>query len=208
MRCLLLVTTTPQNENQSPVHRIVAQVKIKLSESLNALKHKISKCPTLIASAGGNSITPNHQRVFHLGRELKSGKRSLSVLGIGKYNAFLVHLMSNQPEPLELSSDDEEEDGNVAVVIASPRKKRKEIPPSVRGDCGEQFEEVVDVVDDDDDGEVVEVTRGEATIRQGQEGWSGVVVDLLESDDDVIEVQPYTISVTNTDTTFKRQRII
>mmetsp|Transcript_5070 Transcript_5070/g.5920 ORF Transcript_5070/g.5920 Transcript_5070/m.5920 type:complete len:208 (-) Transcript_5070:443-1066(-) len=190
------------------------KIKIALSETLNALKHKISICPTVTKSAGGCSITPKHQRVFHLGRELKSGKRSLAVLGIGKYNAFLVHLMSSLPEPLELSSDEEdvegeEEDDVAVVVVASSRKKRKErsFAAAVRGGGGGGGEQVVEVVDDDDDVVEVDVTRDEATIRQGQEGRSSDVVDLLESDDDdVIEVQPSSVNDTSADTTFTRPR--
>jgi len=206
----VLVEITVLRASDGSKHKI----KIALSETLNALKDKISICPTVTKSAGGCSITPNHQRVFHLGRELKSGKRSLSVLGIGKYNAFLVHLMSSLPEPLELSSDEEdmevEEDDDVAVVVVtSTRKKRKErsFAAAVRGGGG--GEQVVEVVDDDDDVVEVDVTREDATIRQGQEGRRSVVVDLLESDDDdVIEVQPSSVNFTHADTTFKRPRIV
>jgi len=48
-----------------------------------------------------------HQRLFHLGRELKSGRRSLSALGFGKHENFIVHLHSTAPTTIDLAEDEE-----------------------------------------------------------------------------------------------------
>jgi len=209
----MLVSHRPHNPSLSfktlsplPTTRF-AQIKIGLFETLNALKDKISNCSTITTSTGGGSILPDHQRLFHLGRELKTGKRSLSKLGIGKHDVFLVHLFSNQPATLELSSDDDDEGDDVVVVtsIRNITRGGKKRSHTVNG-CG--VEEVKGGNDGSDgcneDSEVVEVNSWEeAKIKQGQDGHGSTVVDLLESDDDdVIEVQP-----SDTDNTFKRSRI-
>lgn len=174
------------------------QVDIGLHEKLDALKDKISKCPSLTSSPGGYSIRPSHQRVFHLGRELKTRNRSLSTLGIGKHNVFLVHLFSSQPATLELSSD---EDDDVVVVTSihdqTRRGKKRSITAGI--DNGIPIEEAGGNNNDsgrcNEGGEIVEVnTLGETRIKPRQDGRTSTVVqtiDLLESDDDdVIEVEP------------------
>ena len=75
------------------------------------------------AICGGYTIQAKHQRLFHLGRELKSPKRSLeALLGFGRNGIYLVHLHSTQPRPLELSSDEEED---VIKSTASSSLKQK-----------------------------------------------------------------------------------
>lgn len=178
------------------------QIKIALCEPLNALKDKISNCPTI------TTILPDHQRLFHLGRELKTGKRSLSKLGIGKHDVFLVHLFSNQPATLELSSDDDDDGDDVVVVTRTRNINRGGRKRSHKAHGGGGVEEVNGGNDGsngyDEDKEVVEVNSWEdAKIKEGEDGHASAVVDLLESDDDdVIEVQP-----SDTDNTFKRSRI-
>jgi hypothetical protein len=43
-------------------------------------------------------IEPKFQRLFHFGRELINSRRSLSTLGIGKFNSYVLHLHSSQPK--------------------------------------------------------------------------------------------------------------
>ena len=108
------------------------------------------------AICGGYTIQAKHQRLFHLGRELKSPKRSLEALGFGRHGIYLVHLHSTQPRPLELSSDEEED---VIKSTASSSLKRKK---------GTQEEIVLD-------------TNSSHGVG-GTTGGERVVVDLLESD--------------------------
>lgn len=91
-----------------------------MSETQNALKEKISKYQRIINSSGGCAIFPDRQRVFHLGQELKTGKRSPSTLAIGKYGIYRIHLLPKQPSTLELCTDDDDCDD--AVVVTSDRK--------------------------------------------------------------------------------------
>ena len=44
----------------------------------------------------------NEQRIFYLGRELKTGNRTLSALGIGNHNIFVLHLHSLAPKTIDL----------------------------------------------------------------------------------------------------------
>ena len=114
--------------------------------TLNELKDKIS----------GTEMGPIercHQRLFYLGRELKSGRRTLSALGIGRYPNFLIHLHSTKPATLELSSDDDE---IVMERVVKPKeRKRKENEAST----SHHQPIVVDLLDDDndDEGNVIEL---------------------------------------------------
>eukprot|EP00567_Pseudictyota_dubia_P015303 CAMPEP_0197442840 /NCGR_PEP_ID=MMETSP1175-20131217/8761_1 /TAXON_ID=1003142 /ORGANISM="Triceratium dubium, Strain CCMP147" /LENGTH=155 /DNA_ID=CAMNT_0042973389 /DNA_START=242 /DNA_END=709 /DNA_ORIENTATION=+ len=125
-----------------------AQVTLPITATLNNLKDAIS-------STSLGPIEREHQRLFHLGRELKSGGRSLGALGFGKHDNFLVHLHSTKPKTLELSSDEEDDDDVVLEgVISGPSSGDK------RG-CAMSSPECVEVVDlredeSDDDVAVVE----------------------------------------------------
>jgi len=61
-----------------------------LSSSLNDLKDKISE------SDDFGPLPRGSQRIFHLGRELKTGGRSLAALGVGRFKVFTVHLFSKE----------------------------------------------------------------------------------------------------------------
>lgn len=135
------------------------EIRIPLSSTLNALKEEISKVM---------AIHRKHQRLFHLGRELKSGRRSLSALGFGKHDNFLVHLHSTQPKTFELSSD--EDDSDVVVEDVVP-------PARVAG---------------------VKRAGNEEQVQQQQQGAAESVIELLddESDDDiaVVNVMPEAVA--------------
>ena len=132
------------------------------------LKDKISSTPSI---CGDNPIQSKYQRLFHLGRELKSPKRSLEALGFGKHGIYLVHLHSTQPKTLELSSD---EDDAVEIDASSSLKRKKGAQEKI----------------------VVDTTGGGA----GTTGGESAVVDLLESDgdndSDIAEVLPETSTLT------------
>jgi hypothetical protein len=77
-------------------------------------------------------IERNHQRLFHLGRELKSGGRSISALGIGRFHNFTLHLHSTKPASYQLPSGDDNLIKDTVEVIGSRKQ-------------------VIDLLDDDDD---------------------------------------------------------
>jgi len=93
-----------------------SKVTIPLSSTLNALKDAINTNQTL------GPIKRNQQRLFHLGRELKSGNRSLSALGIGKHNVFSIHLHSLAPKTVDLQLSD---DGGEKKSSGRRRNKSK-----------------------------------------------------------------------------------
>lgn len=88
------------------------QISIPLSSNLNALKDAISADKTL------GPIKRNQQRLFHLGKELKTN-RTLDDLGIGNYNVFSIHLHSLAPKTYDLQSDEEDTKQSV------PKKKKR-----------------------------------------------------------------------------------
>lgn len=132
-----------------------AEITLPISSTLNNLKDEISR-----SSLG--PIEREHQRLFHLGRELKSGGRSLEALGIKKYNIFLVHLHSTKPKALELSSDEEDDDvivGGSASGRSSGDKRGCDASnprPAQRGQGGVQVVDLLEDESDDDDIAVVE----------------------------------------------------
>jgi hypothetical protein len=64
----------------------ILQITIPLSKKLIELKE------TLAETSYFGPISVDHQRIFHLGRELKSGGRSLQKLGLGRFNNHVLHL--------------------------------------------------------------------------------------------------------------------
>ena len=120
---------------------------IDLNQSLNDLKQLIAKSSKL-----GNPIRKEHQRLFHMGRELKTGGRSLESLGVGKFGVFIVHVHCTVvqqskkrssssragPSPAVAAaaadkrvvnllddSDDDDDDDDEVVVLDGPVQKRR-----------------------------------------------------------------------------------
>lgn len=88
----------------------------------------------------------DQQRLFHLGRELKSGRKSLSFLGLGKFENYQVHLHSTKPKTIDLSINGGK---NNVGTIKSHLTGRSAKPNSSAT--------VIDLVDDDDDSTTNEV---------------------------------------------------
>jgi hypothetical protein len=97
---------------------------LSLNKTLNDLKNAIS------ASSLG-PLDPAYQRLFHLGRELKTGNRSLEKLGVGRYSNYTLHLHSTQPQTYELSSDDEEVE---VIEVQGPEKRSNPIIDLIHSD--------------------------------------------------------------------------
>ena len=93
------------------------QVQIPLSATLQTLKDEISKNP---------SVSELQQRIFFLGRELKSNHRSLSSLGIGKLEIFVLHLHYVKKTPAMLDSS---QSGIKAKGINDKRKNNSGVDP-------------------------------------------------------------------------------
>lgn len=93
-------------------HFVTKKITISTARTLNDLKHGISRSKL-------GPLDPKYQRLFYLGREVKSGGRSLSKIGIGKFDNYTLHLHSTQPKALELSSDEEETE---PIEVRQPRR--------------------------------------------------------------------------------------
>lgn len=96
-----------------------------MNKTLNDLKNAIS------ASSLG-PLDPTYQRLFHLGRELKTGSRSLETLGVGRFSNYTLHLHSTEPKAYELSSDEEEEDE--VIEVQGPGKRSNSIIDLIESD--------------------------------------------------------------------------
>mmetsp|Transcript_7928 Transcript_7928/g.13397 ORF Transcript_7928/g.13397 Transcript_7928/m.13397 type:complete len:185 (-) Transcript_7928:164-718(-) len=136
--------------------------------TLTTLKEKINSDPKL------GPIKPTQQRLFHLGRELKSSNRSLEALGIGRFHVFTVHLHAGlETECLELlESEDEDEllhntasSAAAAAAEAVQRSSRNRTTTTTtygsnrrKHNPKNDTNEVVDLLDSDsDDDDVVEI---------------------------------------------------
>ena len=111
--------------------------------TLHSLKDLIDTSPL-------GPLRREEQRLFYLGKEIKTGNRSLETLGIGRFNVFSIHLHSLRPKVNELLSDDGDTDVEVVDVTDSNG--------TFAGRCGRnrkrQDEKVVDLLDSDSDDEI------------------------------------------------------
>jgi hypothetical protein len=90
-----------------------------------------------------------HQRIFHLGRELKSGGRSLLKLGLGRFNNHVLHL---HIPPNDHDSKEETSLSASGSTTASGKRRRKgtEAIKSNNNSDG-----VIDLIDDSEDDEAL-----------------------------------------------------
>lgn len=119
------------------------EFEMNMSDSLNDLKDNID------GSSEFGPLSRTNQRIFHLGRELKTGGRSLSVLGIGRFKVFTVHMM---PKQLPQSGDGKVGGKNDVVEVVGKRRgsrstTRGRNPPQQQ----QQQQPVIELSDDDDD---------------------------------------------------------
>ncbi|KAL9186140.1 hypothetical protein ACHAXT_005378 [Thalassiosira profunda] len=166
-------------------------ITISLSSNLNDLKDRINADPAL------GPAKRSEQRLFHLGRELKTGSRSLEALGIGNFNVFSIHLHSLAPQTVDLQSDDEgaETSGKQRKV----GKRKSDVPvdedddvieldggSGARSNCGS----VIDLAGESAAPLGGEGRRNGNSNSQRQLRGEEKVVELLDSDsdDDVVEI--------------------
>ena len=180
---------------------VPTQVSLPLAATLDSLKTAILRCPALRARAPASSSGPrtipemyglgikSQMRLFHLGRELKSSGRSLSALGIGRFDNYLVHMASGGVA-----------DGKANGGGATSGRKRKAVGASGSGSgSGGGTTVEIDSSDDDDD-EVIELDDSQESSAGGKTpaaaasaassssggggGGPGEVIDLLDDSDD------------------------
>lgn len=115
---------------------------MNMSDSLNDLKDNIDGSPEF------GPLSRANQRIFHLGRELKTGGRSLSVLGIGRFKVFTVHMMPKQLPEGNANGGKAGKD-EVVEVVGKRRgsRSRGRNPPQQQ----QQQQPVIELSDDDDD---------------------------------------------------------
>ncbi len=155
----------------SSVAQKLVQISISLSSTLNELRDAISTNDIL------GPIQRSEQRLFYLGRELKTGNRTLSTLGIGNHNIFVMHLHSLAPKVVDLQYDDNNDD-------IGQKKKSGEVA-ALRGKSNGNRQNA-------GHGSEAEATGTSRTRRQ-QKKVKDNVVDLLDSDsedgdNDAVEV--------------------
>ena len=151
------------------------QIDISLSSTLNDLKDAIS--------TEFSPIKRTEQRLFYLGRELKSENRTLSALGVGNFNVFSIHLHSLAPKMVDLLGDDHQEgdakqkSSSSSVSTNNSRRKKNNATTA----------EVVDLAGSSPSGQ-----RNSRQQQQQNQQQQEKVVELLDSDsdsdDDIVEV--------------------
>ena len=137
---------------------LLFKIKIEMTQSLNDLKDCITKCKSITKSRG-MPVQTKHQRIFFLGRELKTGSRSLDVL-LGSYKRIsqVLHLHSSQPKVTALYEDDSSDDDIIEVGDA-PFNERKRSGDAVSVSIPRK-NEVVELLDSDSDDDDVVVLEG------------------------------------------------
>jgi hypothetical protein len=117
------------------------QITIPLSTKLGELKEALADEDFF------GPISLDRQRIFHLGRELKSGGRSLLKLGLGRFNNHVLHLHI-RPVP-------------GSTVLGTTKRRRTTASTSVKTN-----NTVIDLLDDsDDEAELLDNTNGDKRPR-------------------------------------------
>eukprot|EP00536_Pseudo-nitzschia_multiseries_P011123 jgi/Psemu1/67754/estExt_Genemark1.C_3630033 len=112
---------------------------VKKEVSISTANTKLIDLKRILAEDdcfGPNEAPVTRQRIFHLGRELKSGGRSLCNLGLGRFNNRIIHLCIRPA--LEEPGGDEEEggDSNGAGVAPDQEKGSGRKRPRTEGTFG------------------------------------------------------------------------
>jgi hypothetical protein len=114
-------------------------------------------------SAKLGRIPMQNQRLFHLGREFKTGGRSLEALGIGRFGVNVVHVHSTAPPGQQAAGEDdddvdvEDEDSDDVVEVMEATVPAPARTCNGRKDTPSEVVDLADDSDDDDDDECVVV---------------------------------------------------
>mmetsp|Transcript_1082 Transcript_1082/g.2976 ORF Transcript_1082/g.2976 Transcript_1082/m.2976 type:complete len:176 (-) Transcript_1082:242-769(-) len=136
----------------------VEEFDLPLSMTLRELKGRLE------GSKKMGRIQVRHQRIFFMGRELKTSGRSLDKLGVGALGVNVLHLHSRKPRHAvrqdEITIDDEEDDEDVVEEVveildtpsaAAPTTRNRNRGNNTANNNGNNNKRVVDLLDDDDD---------------------------------------------------------
>lgn len=131
--------------------------RFQISFSLDSSTLKDLKVAIAHSTALGN-IPVNNQRIFHLGRELKTAGRSLETLGVGRLGITVLHVHA-VPTASKTTSDNQiasspQESSTAAPPPVQQRQRQAALVvhqqlPKTRG-MTTTVEEVVDLADDSD----------------------------------------------------------
>ena len=160
--------------NQMHCICLTTQIDISLSSTLNVLKDAIS--------TKFGPMKRTEQRLFYLGRELKSENRTLSGLGIGNFNVFSIHLHSLAPQMVDLLGDDQGDMKQKSSSSVSTNRRKKNNASTDGG--------FVDLASSSSSSSGQRRSRQQQ--QQNQQQGQEKVVELLDSDsdsdDDIVEV--------------------
>ena len=180
-----------------PCHSLLRENEPQISVATASTK--LSELKNLLASDEyfGSKAPVKRQRLFYLGRELKSGGRSLCNLGLGKFNNRILHLYvrpSTNNENNEIVGKDKraKEDGCKAAE-ARKRNRTTESQSSTQ-ECRRQRYE--NVTNNNRNEERIEEGNGNSSSRSqpvaARSNYSmanNLTIDLVDSsDDDEVEI--------------------
>ena len=135
----------------SDISLFFSKITCSLKGTLRDLKIAISKSTAL------GMIPVDHQRIFHLGRELKTPGRTLEALGVGRFhglNKIVIHVHAN---PSVAASS-----ATINTVDRQPRR-----PPKLTARKYRSIPQEPEVVnldsDDDDDDDIIAIDVDNST---------------------------------------------
>ena len=118
-------------------------------------------------------IPRRQQRLFFMGRELKTPGRTLAQMGIGNFRNFIIHVHCTKPIPK--STTVAKSTHQLPTARRSAQTNRNSNAPP----APQQQQEIIDLDDDDDDDDVQVVVPPTNNRSSKQE-----VVELLDDDSD------------------------
>jgi hypothetical protein len=118
---------------------------ISLSSKLGELKDELGSEDFF------GPLSPNHQRLFYLGRELKTKGRSLSQLGLGRFKSNRILHLHVRPD---CGASSETESSSSSIPTNKRRRKaaaRDKLPGSASNSDNNSANAVLDISSDNDD---------------------------------------------------------
>jgi hypothetical protein len=118
---------------------------MNLKQSLKDLKEAIQKSSKL------GSLSTDCQRIFHLGRELKTAGRSLEKLGVGNHGIFLLHLFPRPSKPKKTSSSRSSSSSSSSSRGKRRLRSSKEQPDDDSNTSDKEFVDLANASDEEDE---------------------------------------------------------
>mmetsp|Transcript_22440 Transcript_22440/g.53341 ORF Transcript_22440/g.53341 Transcript_22440/m.53341 type:complete len:193 (+) Transcript_22440:146-724(+) len=183
------------NEGDVVKFKVIMMSNAAMKEiSLTTPSTKLSELKAMLSHDKyfGSKAPVMRQRIFHLGRELKSGGRSLHNLGLGRFNNHIIHLYV-RPVADESKDTNTRDKVNISrkgsSTAVGTRKRNRETSPSTRRFCQRVERNVVN--EGRTDGNNITISsrdRPEAlSIHNSRD--NNLAINLVDSsDDDDVEV--------------------